>query len=203
MTDRWDDYARRQPITEASYRSEPTQWARVQKLMDRCVGSVLDVGGGDGWIARQLMDRGHEVVMLEASETRCVRAMQLGVTAVCTGTLSERALGGRRFDTVLLGEVLEHLDDPGQLLADAFRIARERVIITVPLLGWPDPTHQWRISLDHIVTPEADADRAPGEEGLRPESSEQIIVTMQRGRCWPLGWHLNDEGWRRQFVEGR
>ena len=149
--------------------AEPTQWDRVQKLLDRCVGSVLDVGGGDGWIAAELMKRGHEVVMLEVSAERCQRARDRGVNAFGIDAyepfdlLEDYATGDyRQFDTVLLGEVLEHLDDPGQLLRDAFRIARERVIITVPLLGWADPTHQWRIRT-WITSPT----RIRGGAGLR------------------------------------
>src|SRR5258706_9062495 len=122
----WEEYARVQPIDEARYRAEPTQWARVEKLLDRCVGSVLDVGGGDGYIARRLMDRRHDVIMLEAYETRCERARLLGVTAYCTDDLHAFSdlLFARTgaFATVLLGEVLEHLEDPGTLLRDAFRI---------------------------------------------------------------------------------
>lgn len=197
----WEDYARRQPINAETYASEPTQAARVARILDRCVGSVLDVGGGDGWIARQLMDRGHEVRMIEASPTRVRRAWELKVPAVTLDDLSGEA--DQSWDTVLLGEVLEHCPDPGILLRDAFRIARERVIITVPLLGWPDPTHQWRISLDHLVSAEADnPDRAPSERGLRPESSEQIIVTWQKGLAWPLTYWQTDPKWKAQFEDG-
>lgn len=189
----WDEYAITHPITEDSYRAEPTQWARVQKLLDRCVGSVLDVGAGDGWIAQQLISRGHDVGCVEASQTRVERITVLGIDAWC-----ETSLGGFKdgsWDTVLLGEVLEHLEDPGALLKDAFRIARERVVISLPLLGWCDPTHLWRVSLDHFVTPN------PRDDG-RPASSEQIIITMQRGECWPMGYMDQDPRWQAQFRDG-
>lgn len=189
----WDEYAESHPISEDSYRAEPTQWARVQKLLDRCVGMVLDVGAGDGWIAAELLKRGHHVTALEASQTRVDRMVALGVDARLATSLDGFEDGS--YDTVLLGEVLEHLEDPGQLLNDAFRIARERVVISLPLQGWVDPTHVWRVSLDHFVTPNRLNDG-------RPLSSEQIIVTMQRGLCWPMGFMDTDEKWREQFIEG-
>lgn len=193
MTD-WDEYARSNPITESTYRAEETQWLRVQKLLDRCVGSVLDVGGGDGWIARQLMDRGHEVLMLEASSVRCARAAELGVTGFAAVDLARYP--DASWSTVLLGEVLEHLDDPGETLHYAFRIASERVVISLPLQGWVDPTHVWRVSMDHFSTPNRSNDG-------RPLTSEQIIVTMQRGACAPFGYMDSDEKWKSQFLEGK
>ena len=194
MTDLWDDYARSHPIGEDQYRAEETQWLRVQKLLDRCVGTVLDIGSGDGWIARELVNRGHYVECVESSEIRRQRIKEMipGVHVWAPEGIGK--CQDAMFDTVLLGEVLEHLEDPGELLAHAFRIARERVVISVPLQGWCDPTHQWRISMDHFSTPET----RPG----RPATSEQVILTMQRGECWPLGYMGSDPKWRAQFVEG-
>lgn len=144
----WERYAEEQPIGPAQYAAEPTQAARVAKVLDRCVGSVLDVGAGDGWIASELEARGHEVLALEASQTRVDRIRALGVTAELRTSLA--GIESLSWDTVLLGEVLEHLDDPGGLLRDAFRVARERVVFSVPLLGWCDPTHLWQIGRAHV-----------------------------------------------------
>jgi ubiquinone/menaquinone biosynthesis C-methylase UbiE len=94
-------------------------------------------------------------------------------------------------DTVVLAEILEHVDNPGEILAEACRVAGERVVVSLPLNGWSDRTHQWRISLDYCR----------GETG-DPTKSEQIVLTFQRGTCWPLGYEAFDEDWHRQFVEG-
>lgn len=194
MAPDWEKYAQNQPINADSYAREPVQAERVDKIIDRSVGSVLDVGGGDGHISRRLMDDGHQVTMTETSRLRCDRAKAQGVDARLKDSL--RWFGDGAYDTVVIGEVLEHLTDPGYLLRDAFNIARQRVILTVPLNGWPDPTHQWRISLDHLSSPSPHADG-------RYSPQEQIVLTWHRGSCWPQDYHLTDEAWKRQFEEGR
>lgn len=189
----WEHYAKINPLGKESYDAEPTQAARVEKILDRCVGSVLDVGGGDGYIAKRLMDRGHDVLMVDISNERVRRAVAAGVKAEqCEEDFVN--VPNQSYDTVLLGEILEHMEMPGWMLDEAFRIARERVIVTVPLGGWCDPTHQWRISVDHIANPD------PRED--RPPVSEQIVMTWQRGECWPLGYFKTDEKWHAQFEEG-
>jgi ubiquinone/menaquinone biosynthesis C-methylase UbiE len=45
------------------------------------------------------------------------------------------------FDTVLLPEVLEHLHEPVAALAEAARVARRRVVASLPLGPDSDPTH--------------------------------------------------------------
>jgi len=179
----WDAYADHAPDPSGP------QWdQRVAKIVDRSIGSVLDIGGGDGGISRALMDAGHEVTMMECSAKRRARAESKGVNAV------EAVSPGAKFDTVLLGEVLEHQHNPGPMLAEAFWRAQERVVVTLPLNGWPDPTHQWRISLDTISHP----------HGAHPNGQmEQIVVTFQRGQCWPTNYWERSATWARQFREGR
>lgn len=179
----WEAYSDHAPD------SSGPQWdGRVKKILDRSVGSVLDIGGGDGTIAADLMAQGHAVTMVEVSAKRRARAEAKGVTAV------EQVSPGAKFDTVLLAEVLEHQDNPGPLLAEAFWRAEERVVITLPLNGWPDPTHRWRVSVDTI------SHTHPAHPG---GATEQIVLTFQRGACWPQEYWRNDPTWRAQFEKGR
>jgi ubiquinone/menaquinone biosynthesis C-methylase UbiE len=93
------------------------------------------------------------------------------------------------FDTVVLGEVLEHVDNPGLLFGEAARVASERVVISVPLNGWADPTHIWRISVDVLGT------QNPNE----PTKGQQAVLTWQKGRAWPQDYFRHDPKWREQF----
>jgi ubiquinone/menaquinone biosynthesis C-methylase UbiE len=62
----------------------------------------------------------------------------------------------RSFDSVLMFEVIEHVPDLHRILAEAFRVARKNVLITVPnsenvdLLKANDVTYAHMLSSDHL-----------------------------------------------------
>jgi hypothetical protein len=67
--------------------------------------------------------------------------------------------------------------------------------VSVPLNGWEDPTHRWRISLDFCED--------PFQHEREPTKGQQVIVTWQRGPCWPPEYWQTDEVWQSQFKEHR
>lgn len=83
--------------------------------------SVLELGCATGYVSRLLtQQRGCHVVGIErnheaAAEAR--RACDEVIVADLDDLDYERQLGARRFDVVLCGDVLEHLRDPGRVLA--------------------------------------------------------------------------------------
>lgn len=187
---RWDAYARVNPLGEDSYRAEPVQQARVETIARRAVGRTLDVGGGEGYGTAMVPD----ATCVDISPLRATRARDRGVEAEVADACALPHPDGS-VDTVILGEILEHLDNPGAALTEACRVAKERVIVSLPLNGWVDPTHQWRISLDHLVDEHQRADDAT--------RGEQIVLTFQRGVCWPDTYYETNPAWHAQFVEGR
>jgi 2-polyprenyl-3-methyl-5-hydroxy-6-metoxy-1,4-benzoquinol methylase len=93
--------------------------------------SVLDLGCGLGGYSRVLADHGHEVTALDVLPEYVERARALGVRA--------EAYDGRRIplpddsvDTVIMFEVIEHLEDPAELLREARRVARRNVLVSTP-----------------------------------------------------------------------
>lgn len=188
MTTRsWEAYARISPQDDTYFTREPIQRERILTTARRCKGSVLDVGGGEGHLCLEL----DNAVMCDVSATRVERARARGVRAY-QGDAYCLDAADQTYDTVVLGEVLEHLDDPGRALAEAFRVARERVVVSVPLDGWTDPTHEWRVSLDVLE------DAAQHRDD--PTRGRMIVLTFQRGKCWPVGYHEADDSWQEQFV---
>jgi len=185
----WEEYARVNPLGPDSYHAEPVQDLRVNAIVARARGHTLDVGGGDGYIASQLPD----VTMVDISPTRVARAQDQNLSAM-VGDACDLPFPDDSYDTVILGEVLEHLADPGPAFAEAFRVARDRVIMSIPLDGWADPTHQWRISLDDCVD--------PIQKSEDPTKGRQLVITWQRGTCWPRDYAKTDPSWVEQFVEG-
>ena len=106
----------------------------------RLVGTdhdVLDVACGEGFLAEQLKAIGNRVTGVDA---RPAPARPAAFDAYIQQTISAdfRAvidqLGGRRFDRVLLLDVLEHLENPAQVLRDCGEVVRPdgRLIVSLP-----------------------------------------------------------------------
>lgn len=131
------------------------------------VHRVLDLGAGGGLLAEALDSAGFSVVALDPS----VLSLQSGREhGVLTGSLVRYVGGigeqlpftGASFDAVVCMEVLEHVEDPGAIVASAARVLRPGgvfvfsgpnrtvinriglVFVAQHLLGLvPRGTHQW------------------------------------------------------------
>lgn len=91
---------------------------------------ILDLGGGEGAYALELQRRGCDVTVADIEPGSLRIAEQNGLQTLLLNPDAEEIEG--EFDTVLLLDVLEHLDDPLPLLRRACRAARCRVLITSP-----------------------------------------------------------------------
>ena len=189
MTD-WEDYANHNPQTARFWEVEPVQKMRAEVIAKRCVGSVLDVGGGDGFIAGLIRDRGNHVEVRDISRVRVERCQDQRLHARVADA-EDLPDEHDSFDTVVLGEILEHLPNPGPALTEACRVARRRVVISLPLNGWADPTHRWRIRLDCVDD--------PAQHAQDPTKGQQIILTLEKGGCWPADYWEDDEAWHELF----
>jgi SAM-dependent methyltransferase len=105
--------------------------ALVAFVAERAGRRVLDLGCGLGGYSRALGERGFDCYALDVVEEYVEAARGLGVRA-------DRYDGERlpieddAVDTVILIEVLEHLEDPGALLREAGRVAGANVLVTTP-----------------------------------------------------------------------
>jgi len=82
---------------------------------------VIDFGCSTGFVARELKKRGCTVTGVEADE-EAAREAEANCDRVIVADLDmldvREALGGAEFDVALFGDVIEHLKNPGRLLAD-------------------------------------------------------------------------------------
>jgi len=86
---------------------------------------VLDVGSGDGWLARLIMTERPDVVITGIDVL--VRDHTHIPVAPFDGVTIPHAAGS--FDTVLFVDVLHHTADPMVLLREARRVTRQSIVI--------------------------------------------------------------------------
>lgn len=81
-------------------------------------GPVLDVGGGNGYVTRGMIDAGFPAVLLEPGPAGAFNAkVRRGIPDVVCATLEDAGIPEHSLDAVGLFDVLEHIEDDQGLLA--------------------------------------------------------------------------------------
>jgi len=87
---------------------------RLERHVGR--GSLLDLGSWVGFLLAEARERGWDVVGVEPSDFASAYARDRLGLDVRTADLLGADLEGRRFDAVVMGDVIEHLPRPGEAL---------------------------------------------------------------------------------------
>ena len=121
---------------------------------------VLDLGAGEGYVAQALTRHDRSLLLMDVGPFFRVR----NPGAVYDGF--RLPLRDRSVDSVLLSVALHHADDPDRVIAEALRVARERVVVTESTYRW-----EWERRLLQLVDGWANrtrgmAARHSGAEGL-------------------------------------
>jgi len=102
-------------------------------------GPILDLGGGNGYVAQRLTSEGHDVVLLEPGNTGASNArLHRGLTQVVCATLEGAGFRKRSFAAIGMFDVIEHIEDDRAFL-DAVRsllVPGGRLYLTVPCHQW-------------------------------------------------------------------
>lgn len=78
---------------------------------------ILDVGCGEGHLGKRLRESGHVVIGIEKDEAAVIAARKnLDDVYHCDAEKMDLRLDPEPFDLVILGDILEHLVDPWNLL---------------------------------------------------------------------------------------
>jgi 2-polyprenyl-3-methyl-5-hydroxy-6-metoxy-1,4-benzoquinol methylase len=101
--------------------------------------SVLEVGCGQGWLLRDLAGAlpGALVAGIDVREDAVSHARRLLPSAeVLVATAEHLPFGDHEFDLVVCSEVLEHVRDPREVLAEIDRVGRGVSVLSVPDEPW-------------------------------------------------------------------
>ena len=96
------------------------RWARLPRPHDRA--SLLDVGAGSGRAVAHFRSLGWDASGIDIDGLAVAAARASGLP-VLEGEITSLA-GSDRFDAVTMSHSIEHLHDPGQALAAAFRLLK-------------------------------------------------------------------------------
>jgi len=125
--------------------TNPMQRSRMEEIAHYSYGFCLEVGAHDGYVSYLCKGQNKEVITTDISRRSCERAHSRGLdVVVCDARFLP--FKDSLFDTVLAGELLEHLPNMGLALSEIQRVSKKRVIISLPHEFWKgDPTHTWQI----------------------------------------------------------
>jgi len=116
---RWDDFcAILEPLVDKIIRFKPG-------------GKLLDVGAGVGVLLSIAARRGFISKGVEVSEWASAFAREKKGLDVQTGPLEAAQLPDNSFDVVVINHVLEHVERPREMLADARRILKEDGLLAI------------------------------------------------------------------------
>lgn len=138
--------------------------ARIDWLAGQSLGPrVLDLGCSEGILPLLLGRRGLDVTGVDLNEESLAYAVGLlneepedvrRRIHFIAGDVLSLSLPEASFDTVVLGEVIEHLEAPEKLLDVACHCVKKggRLLVTTPLGYFPHPDHKQTFSLSAFVS---------------------------------------------------
>jgi SAM-dependent methyltransferase len=140
---RQDIYRSGPPINEPS--------SEVIELVAQNAGPrILDVGCGNGVYVAAYRRAGFDCQGVEFDPDCVAECTRRGVPAQIMDAHQLEFPSGS-FDTVTMIEVLEHLPEPRRAIAEAFRVARRNVIISVPNIDVLPIMYAYRIVPWHLL----------------------------------------------------
>lgn len=128
--------------------------------------TIVEVGCNEGFVSQAMKENGAILCQpVDYDQSMCDKAEHMFGLKAVKADIQALPFADQSFDIALGCEVLEHIFNPFKGLSELFRVAKEKVIITVPVgeywLG--ELTHQWElngrfINHDSVQTYVADKD---------------------------------------------
>ncbi|MBK9099522.1 MAG: class I SAM-dependent methyltransferase [bacterium] len=101
------------------------------------VNSILDVGCGNGWVAKEFLPKGKSIVSMDISVTNPSIVKKLYSNPkhfAVTADSFHLPFNDDSFDCVIASEIIEHVFDPAVFIKELFRVVKRRgsLIVTTP-----------------------------------------------------------------------
>lgn len=99
--------------------------------------SILDVGCGNAWVAREFLRKGKLVLSLDISSTNPSIAKKLYPSEKHFGITADSfhlPFSNNSFDCVIASEIIEHVAEPSKFVKELFRVVKKggSFIVTTP-----------------------------------------------------------------------
>lgn len=117
----------------------PEKYSKVLNRLSH-KDSVLEIGCHTGYFSRVILDKGHDVLGIEKNPEAAGVAYGNNIPVIC-GDIEDPAIISslnRKFDTVLFMDVLEHLNNPADVLKRTRSVLNKngKIIITGPNIAY-------------------------------------------------------------------
>lgn len=101
------------------------------------VKTVLDVGCGSGWVAKEFLNKNKKVISLDISKSNPQKVKQLYQSQNHFQVVADSfklPFESNSIDCVIASEIIEHVVDPKSFLKELFRVVSEngRLIVSTP-----------------------------------------------------------------------
>ncbi len=107
----------------------------TEAVLKYCPTSVFfDIGGGNGFVARGLENKGISTVLVEPGIQGCLNAKKRNLQNIICSTLENASFNNNSIPAIGLFDVVEHIDNDVAFLTDIHKLLIENgfVFITVP-----------------------------------------------------------------------
>lgn len=119
-------------------------------MVNNAGNKILDVGCATGEYCEKLNGLGFNCVGVDINPEYVAKAKKNGVKAyVINGKSLD--FSNNSFDTVLLFEVLEHVNDPNGVLKEAKRVAIKNILVTVPNCTEFSALRRFGLTYEHML----------------------------------------------------
>lgn len=125
----------------------PVMRSRIEeivRLVDGRGKTVLEIGCNEGFLSKALMEDGCLVTSADINENQIRKAKENFDIDALKADITKLPFEDGSFDIAVSGETLEHVQRPFVALDELFRVAREKVVISIPVGEY------WLGELEHV-----------------------------------------------------